>query len=434
MTRFDEHFQFQQDIFHAVLRMMLRGVRIDFGRRTTLKKELLAAGMERQRLIDYMAGHHLNVNSPKRLMAFFYEDLKIPGIRHIKTDKLTSNSEALDQIATREPRLLPLCQAIAELRSVGVFLSTFIEAEPDVDGRMRSAFAVAGPITYRFASAENAFGSGMNMQNLPEKEKIKIKNAKDYIKLPNIRELFIPDQGFTFFDEDLDRADLQVVVWEADDADLKFALRAGLDMHLFNAIAVWGFDIPVDELVESHPKYEEHKKRYGRFRHLAKQAVHATNYGVGDRKLAITLGIPVHEASKFRVKWFGAHPGIHRWHKRTEETVRKRGFIENPFGARLYNMGRFDLPEFLAWTPQSTVAGVINRALVNIDKAEQAGETKIQLMLQVHDSLAGQFPQGEKDASIETLRKLSSIVVPYDDPLIIPVGINTSNESWGRCK
>lgn len=434
MTTLRDHFEFQQRLFPAVLRMMLRGIRIDHGRRSTLKRELLHAALARQEQLDFMVGHSVNARSPQQLMRFFYEDLKVPGVKHITEDRLTLNSAALEQIATRDPCLTLLCQTIAELRSIHVFLANFIEAEPDVDGRMRCSFSIAGPTTFRFSSRENAFGSGMNLQNIPVSEKKKISGAKDYIKLPNIRELFIPDDGFEYFDMDLDRADLQVVVWEAEDADLKFALREGLDMHIFNAMAVYGFDVPVDELKESHPNYREHKVRYARQRQLAKQAVHATNYGVGDRKLAVTIGISVHEASRFRAKWFAAHPGIHRWHKRTEELVAKHGYLSNKFGARLYNFGRFDLPEFLAWTPQSTVAGVINRALYNIDAAEQAGQCKIQLQIQVHDSLAGQFPLLERDASIASLEKLARIPVPYDDPLIIPVGINTSRESWGGCK
>jgi DNA polymerase-1 len=434
VTTLQDHFAFQQALFPAVLRMMLRGCRIDKGRRSTLRKDLLAAALERQDLLNLMAGHPLNPRSPRQLQRFFYEDLALPGIKHLTRGNLTTDSAAMDTIATRYPPLLPLCQCITELRSIGVFLSTFIEAETDVDGRMRSSFSIAGPTTYRFSSSTNAFNSGMNLQNLPTGEKQKIRGAKDYITLPNIRELFIPDEGFEFFDMDLDRADLQVVVWEADDADLKLALRRGLDMHLFNAMAVYGFDVPIDELVEEHPKFKEHKARYAKQRQLAKAAVHATNYGVGDRKLAMTLGITVHEAGRFRSRWFGAHPGVQRWHQRTEQQARQRGFIENRFGARLYVWGALDLPEALAWTPQSTVAGVINRGLLAIDQAEQRGDIGVQLLLQVHDSLAGQFPAGAAEASIAALRKLASITIPYDDPLIIPVGIKRSRESWGKCK
>ena len=100
----------------------------------------------------------------------------------------------------------------------------------------------------------------------------------------------------------------------------------------------------------------------------------------------------------------------------------------------MYTLGRIDLPQLLAWQPQSTVAGVINRALLNIDEAAQKGETSVQLLIQVHDSLAGQFRTIDAPFEVAMLKKLARVPIPYEDPLIIPVGINTSGVSWGHCK
>lgn len=430
-----EHCAFQQRMFFPVLRIMNRGIRYNVKLCGELEKELLFLAHERQEELDYVAGHPLNPKSPKQLSAFFYTDLRIPGVKNLATDGLTTNSPAMALIAEREPALKKVCQLIVELRSLGVFVSTFIRAKLDVDGRMRCSFGIAGPETFRFNSRENAFYSGMNLQNIPMSEKQKIK-AEDYIKLPNIRKLFLPDDGFTFFDMDLDRADLQVVVWEANDSDMKKALKLGLDMHCVNACDIFSIKgIPYEELQENHPNYKDHRKKIGEaFRGKAKAGVHATNYGVGDSKLAMALGITRHEASTFRARWFAAHPGILRWHKRTEASGTRRGYIENKFGARLNTLGRFDLPVALGWGPQSTVAGVINRALVRIDEAEQRGETSAQLLLQVHDSLGGQFRSVRKAAEIKLLQELATIVIPYDDPLIIPTSINCSELSWGDCK
>jgi len=429
------HFDFQQALFFPVLRMMNRGIRIDTGLRSQFNKTLIEAQYERQSILNEIFGHEINVSSPAQLSRLFYNDLGIPGVKNLTSDSFTTNSAAMVQIALREPLLKPICQLILELRSIRVFLQTFIHASLDSDNRMRCSFNIAGTDTYRFSSSENAFGSGMNLQNIPVEEKQKIKSPT-YIKLPNIRKLFIPDPGYTFFDMDLDRADLQVVIWEAEDSHMKLALAKGLDMHCVNAVDVFDIKgIPYEELSESHPNYRDHRKRITEAnRAKTKAGVHATNYGVGDRKLAQTLGITVQEASKFRAKWFSAHPGIRKWHHRTEESITKRGYIENRFNARIYVLGRPNLPELLAWTPQSTVAGVINRALVNIDTAAERGETSVQLQIQVHDSLAGQFLTSAKDAEIANLKKLAKIEIPYPDPLTIPVGINTSTNSWGGCK
>ena len=57
----------------------------------------------------------------------------------------------------------------------------------------------------------------------------------DRLELPNVRVLYIPDAGYDFFNADLDRADLQVVIWEADDDDLRQMVAEGIDIHAENA-------------------------------------------------------------------------------------------------------------------------------------------------------------------------------------------------------
>jgi len=433
------HFLFQQSLFHPVLRMMNRGIRMDEGLKRQMRFDLQKAAADRQDKLDYVCGHPINPKSPQQLKRLFYEDLKLTGIRSLDGDSLTLNSPALAILASRYPVLRPVFQLIAELRSIGVFLSTFIDADLDSDGRMRCSFSIAGPTTFRFSSSKNAFGSGMNLQNIPVAEKQKVKGGGEYIKLPNVRKLFIPDTGYTFFDMDLDRADMQVVAAEAQlsgDRTLRDVLDKGIDLHCLSAAEIFNIKgIPPDELTETHPNYREHRARITEAnRNKTKNGGHATNYGVGDYKLAQTLGISVREASSFRARWFGVFPGIKSWHIRVEESANRRGYVENKFGAKLNILGRFDLPECLAWVPQSTVAGVINRALVAIDAANLRRETSIECQLQVHDSLAGQFRTDRAEDEIATLRRLARVEVPYEETLVIPVGINTSTISWGHCK
>jgi DNA polymerase-1 len=301
---------------------------------------------------------------------------------------------------------------------------------------MRCSYNIAGTETFRLSSSQDAFDSGMNLQNIP-KGGGDTKDP-DALILPNVRVLFVPDPGKEFFDADLDRADLQVVVWEADDADLKRALRLGLDMHCFNACGAFGIKgIPPEELSESHPNYKERRAQIGETkRQRAKAAVHAVDYGYKARTLAITLGISVVEAEKFIKGWFGAHPGIEAWHKRTEHSIQSRRFVTNAFGYRRYYFDRPDtiLPEALAWQPQSTVACVINRIWERIFLATDGPLASVEVLLQVHDSLAGQYPAGSRDVSVAANKAAGqSVVIPYPDPLVIPVGVKTSPTSWGHC-
>lgn len=242
------------------------------------------------------------------------------------------------------------------------------------------------------------------------------------IILPNIRKLFVPDPEWTLFDMDLAGADAQVVAWEADDDDLKGAFRQKLDIHSFNAKTLFGLSEPVAEI----------KKLHNNKRQMAKRWVHGTNYGGSARTMAITCGISVAESERFQKRWFGMHPGIAAWHNRTKKDLATSRTVVNRFGYRRYYFDRPDevLGEALAWVPQSTVACVTNEIWLRLDEILP---DEVQVHFPVHDSLVGQFLTKFRDFVLPMIDSISRIVIPYPDPLIIPVGIKTSTVSWGDC-
>lgn len=423
--------EFQQKMFYPVLQTMIRGVRIDQEGRKAMQGELEGELASRDTYFKEVLGHTLNPRSTQQMQNLFYKDLVLPVQINRATGKPTLNDDALTKLAAKEPLIKPLIKNIQEYRSLGVFLSTFVNAPLDQDGRMRCSYNLCGTVVFRLSSSENAFGSGTNLQNIPKGTKAR--EAED-LELPNIRKIFIPDEGFTFFDMDLDRADLQVVAWEAEDKELKLALKLGLDMHCFNAMSIYGIKhIPPEELVETHPNYKDHRGRITEDRRQkAKVGAHAVDYYCKERTLATALGCSLREAEHFIKSWLGAHPGIKEWQDRTFDQLQRHRFVENKYGYRCYFFDRPDnlLPEALAWVPASTVAVTINKAWYNIYQ----NLPEAWVLLQVHDSLAGQFPTHLKDRVLARLKEESRIVIPYEDPLIIPIGIKTSETSWGDCK
>lgn len=422
---------FQHELFHPVLRAMVRGFRVDLAAREAMRQELSAEIDRRKLYFKNVLGHDLNPASPPQMQRLFYDDLQLPVQKNRKTKKPTLDDEALTKLGQREPLVRPLLKTISEYRSLGVFRSTFIEATLDSDNRMRCSYNICGTETYRFSSSENAFGSGTNLQNVPKG--IEAREPED-LSLPNIRKIFIPDEGYTFFDGDLSRADIYVMAWDADDKALKEILNKGIDLHLYNACAIYNIrGIPPDELIENHGNYREHRGRIGELvRDLAKKGAHAVDYGCKDRTLAIQLGITVRDAGRFINSYLAAYPGIKRWHDRTQSQLNARRYVENKFGYRRYYFDRPDtiLPEALAWVPQSTVACLINRIWARIYKECNW----IEVLGQVHDSLVGQFPNEYLQAAIAVIKQCSQIAVPYDDPLIVPFSVKTSTKSWGDCK
>ena len=134
--------KFQQQLFWPVLQSMNRGVLIDKKVRNEFAMELQEELSKRENLFQRVLGHSLNPRSPLQMQKLFYEDLKLPVIISRKTGQPTLDDDALTRLSAKEPIIRPLLKAISEYRSLGVFLSTFVQAELDYDGRMRCSLNI----------------------------------------------------------------------------------------------------------------------------------------------------------------------------------------------------------------------------------------------------------------------------------------------------
>lgn len=439
----------QQALFWPVLAAMQRGVRILPDNRAEMDRDLTAAIESRRAFISSILGHPINIGSPKQMCELFYEDLKQRPVlkRTTRAGGIiyapTCDDEALMKIGAREPILKPLVNAIADIRTLEKLLNDFVHMKEDSDGRMRCSFNIAGdaagksaPYSYRLSSSKNAFGSGGNLQTIPSEKskssgKAAARGSLDF-SLPNIRRMYGPDPGYTFFDMDLDRADLQVFAWEIEDEILKAALRQGVDMHLMHVYLLDGVDPPpLEELVEGHPRYKDHRGPRKHKREFSKVFCHAVDYYAQDKTLSEHTGWSVHEVGKARKRYLSIHPNIEPYWAELDKQIKKRRYVENKFGYRWYIFDRVEgeLPNAIAWIPQSTVGNVINRAWLNIHN----NLPEVQVLIQVHDSLAGQGPTHLTEKWVPALEREARIVIPYPDPLIIPVGVKTSPLSWGDC-
>jgi hypothetical protein len=108
-----------------------------------------------------------------------------------------------------------------------------------------------------------------------------------------------------------------------------------------------------------------------------------------------------------------------------------RRYVENIFGYRRFYFDRIDehlLKEALAWRPQSTIAIVTNLGIRQV----LSSDLPVHFLLQVHDSSVFQWRK-HLDLYEEVRTKLL-VKIPYSRELIIDVGGNMSDKSWGHCK
>ena len=400
--QFEERMRYNSYVF----RMQQEGVIRCPQATAELESEIAQRLEAHETVVGQAAGRAINIASPAQVAAFLYKDL---GCRRpLRAGGGGTGDEALQQVAKWHPEHAPVCEAILEWRSLASTRNNFLRAPLEPDEKLRTAYSTTGTETFRLTSSKNNFRRGTNLLNISS-------GGRKEGGL-NYRKAIIPPSGYTFFDCDLARADLQVVVWEADDADLKAKLRAGVDIHIENAKDLFGTSAPTDVQ-----------------RELAKTFVHLTDYGGSARTCAISCHTTVHESDMAQRRWFAAHPGILRWHKRTREQLSATRSVTNKFGYRIIFFDRIDDAMFrdaLAWVPQSTIA--IVASLVHMRMEDVCPEARV--LIQMYDSVAGIYPTANEDTTIAKLHEATLVPIPYDDPLIIPMGIKTSTASWGDCK
>jgi len=405
-----KQFDFEMSLFAPVHNMMLRGVASKPDNRNAMSYKLEIAVQNRWKFLEDVFGHKVNANSPKQLTTLFYIDMGLPVIKNRKTKAPTADDEALQKIAMKEPIMLPVVKAISEARSLRLVKSNFVDIETP-DGRLYTSYNPVGTKTFRFSSSSNPMGYGTNLQNILHIEEDDLDAYP--ADMPNVRELFIPDPGYVLAEFDLSKADLRVMVWQTGERELMEMLKAGVNIYKEAGASI--VQMPYRK---------------------AKMFIHGTDYGGKPRTMAAHCGITVAQAEQGQARWFGKYPGIKRWHDRVEATLKTTRCVYNKFGFRIMFFDRPDsvLPEALAWDPQSTVAIVINTVLRWIyDEWEAKFDPTVQLLMQVHDSVVVQIREDKLDEIVPKIfAKFNSIVIPFEEPLIIPADCKIGRENWAH--
>lgn len=171
----EKQWEEQLDFNRLALKMMNRGVRIDTQRRARLALDLIDAALQSGEWFESIIPQEFVAPKAKtpwyrsaHQQKKFFTEIGLQMPKHRKTGRVTFGKEALNILSEKHPEYRRIFNALRDFRSIGVFHKTFIAAPLVHDKRMRCSFNTAGTETFRWSSSKNPFGSGTNLQNIPE--------------------------------------------------------------------------------------------------------------------------------------------------------------------------------------------------------------------------------------------------------------------------
>jgi uracil-DNA glycosylase family 4 len=285
------------------------------------------------------ADFSFNPRSGKQLAALLFDELQLVG-RGRTVDK--ENRERI----RRHPRTNAACRdliaAIDNYLSEAKFVSTYVGADPDPDGRWRCEFKQTGVSSApgRLSSSQTSWGSGLNFQNIPE----------------NAKPMFVCEHNWEFSYYDMSQIEARIVAYLADipvwkEQFERSRLQSGAyDAHC--ALASDMFKVPYEHV----PRKDREPDGKPTIRYVAKRCRHGLNYRMAADRLATVTGLSSVEAEQAYRLYHMATPEITVWWDDVIDLVRRTGSVTTCCGRRWLLLERFDplaLDSIIAFEPQS---------------------------------------------------------------------------------
>lgn len=414
-------YQFSRDLQGPVLRMRLRGVKIDKDQRNEVildyedRIERLEVNLERLvREGTGMVG--FNWRSLDHLRRLFYDIFRIPQSRLTKGGQQVMDRDALEKM---EDYVIaePFIRHMKRLRELRKRLDV-LEQPIDTDGRFRTSYNIAGTTTGRLSSSLSEFGTGGNAQNIEE----------------FLRSIFIADDGMKMANFDAEQGESRIVgaiEWNLFKAGAYLDACESGDLHtsvsrLCEPNYGWTGNLDHDREIAEKPYYRHHS-----LRKLCKSIGHGTNYLGRPPTLSHMYKIPIPAIEKFQGRYFKAFPGHNMWHVWVAEQLKSRGLLISLTGRQRQFYGRRDsddvLREAIAYDPQGSLCDIVNSGMLRVC---QAGDCE--LLMQNHDSIVVQYPEEMEDEIVPKILDQLNHEVPlkFGRTLTIPFGAKTG-WNWG---
>ena len=383
------------------------GVRIDAYRMGEITARLRDRVEELEARAYELAGEEFMLGSTQQLARILFEKLELTPGRKGKTGYST-DTRVLRAIRGEHP----IVAVVEEWRELSKLLNTYLGPLPGLigaDGRLHTTFNQTVAATGRLST------SNPNLQAIP----IRTELGRE------IRSAFVADPGCKLLSADYSQIELRILAHVSGEPKLREAFARGEDIHRATAAEVLGKDAATLTKDE---------------RNIAKMINFGIIYGISAFGLSENLEIPREEAQEYIDTYLARFPHVQDFIERTIEQAERDGYATSLLGRRrpvpelrVRNRQTRSLGERLAvnFVMQGSNADVIKVAMVAIHRRLRAEGRQARLVLQVHDELLLEVPEGELGAVRDLVREEMCGAYSLDPPLVVDVGVG---DDWNEAK
>jgi DNA polymerase I len=393
----------------VVAAMERDGIKVDREALAVLSRDFAERIAETERAVYAAIGNEFNIGSTKQLGEVLFDKLGLPGGKKGKTGAYGTDASILEELAP----LHPVPAQVLEWRQLTKLKSTYADAlAEEIDsetGRVHTSYALAVAATGRFSS------NNPNLQNIP----IRTEEGR------RIRRAFIAAPGHVLLSADYSQIELRLAAHVADVPELKQAFQDGIDIHALTASQVFGVPLAAMDAMT---------------RRRAKAINFGIIYGISAFGLGAQIGVPQAEAGAYIRAYFERFPAIRAYMERIKADCRRTGYVETIFGRRCWIGGIRDAnPARRAGAErqainaplQGSAADIIKRAMIRVPAALTGAELNGRMLLQVHDELLFEVPEGEVEATARLVKTVMEDACAPHCELSVPLVVETGfARSW----
>jgi len=350
-----------------------------------------------------LIGERFNLNSPKQLQDILFGKLGLPKTKKIKTGYST-DVEVLTSLLEKHE----VIGVLLDYRTVSKLKNTYLDPLPGMidpkTSRVHSTFNQTATATGRISSSDP------NLQNIPV-------NGK---REEEIRNIFIPDEGYRFVSFDYSQIELRLVGHLSQDEKLIQAFLNKEDIHSKTASVI--FNIPSDQIDRS-------------MRRKAKVINFGIIYGMTPYGLSKELNLDPKEAKEFIVAYFTNFPNVKKYFDKIISKAEKEGYVETILGrirpipqikSKAFQLREQAKREAINTPVQGSAADLIKKAMITTSKAITSMSLNATLILQIHDELLFEVEERSVKAFIPLIKDIMENIMPLNVPLVVDIKVGDS--------